>query len=83
MKKFMEKYNVTRETFELLKAYEASLHEWQNKFNLVSNASLQDCWNRHFLDSIQLFQYIPAQAKIVCDFGSGAGFPAKIGRAHV
>lgn len=78
MKKFIEKYDVSRETFEQLKAYENSLHEWQNKFNLVSNASLADAWNRHFLDSVQLYKYIPQDAEILYDFGSGAGFPGMV-----
>lgn len=78
MKKFMGTYNVSRETFEQLKAYEASLHEWQKKFNLVSNASLEDAWNRHFLDSAQLFKLIPENAKTVVEFGSGAGFPGMV-----
>ena len=47
MKNIAEKYSVSRETIEHLKAYEASLREWQNKFNLVSSASLEDSWNRH------------------------------------
>lgn len=78
MENFKEKYSVSRETFERLKAYEASLHEWQKKFNLVSNASLADAWNRHFLDSIQLYKLIPESAKILYDFGSGAGFPGMV-----
>ena len=78
MQNFMGKYNVSRETFELLKAYEASLVEWQNKFNLVSNSSLQDCWNRHFVDSLQLLPLIPDDAKLLYDFGSGAGFPGMV-----
>ena len=78
MQNFIEKYNVSRETFDLLKAYEASLVEWQKKFNLVSNSSLEDCWNRHFVDSAQLFKFIPEGAKTLLDFGSGAGFPAMV-----
>lgn len=78
MKKFMDTYNVSRETFERLKTYEASLHEWQKKFNLVSNASLEDAWNRHFQDSAQLFKFIPKSAKNIVDFGSGAGFPGMV-----
>lgn len=74
----MEKYNVSRETFLKLKIYEASLHEWQNKFNLVSNASLENAWQRHFEDSVQLFKFIPASARTMLDFGSGAGFPALV-----
>lgn len=78
MEKFTEKYSVSRETFELLKAYEASLHEWQKKFNLVSNSSLENAWERHFLDSVQLFKFIPGNAEIIYDFGSGAGFPGMV-----
>lgn len=78
MKNFMDTYNVSRETFDRLKTYEASLFEWQKKFNLVSNASLSDCWNRHFLDSAQLIKYIPQTARIMYDFGSGAGFPGMV-----
>ena len=78
MKNEFEKYNVSRETIEQLKAYEASLREWQNKFNLVSKSSLDDAWKRHFLDSLQLLKYIPEGAKSLCDFGSGAGFPGMV-----
>ncbi len=78
MKNTVMENSVSRETLERLKAYEASLHEWQKKFNLVSNASLEDAWNRHFLDSMQLFNFIPKTARNLCDFGSGAGFPGMV-----
>ena len=78
MKNFMDKYSVSRETFERLKAYEKSLHEWQKRFNLVSNASLEHAWERHFLDSAQLFKLIPDGARTLVDFGSGAGFPGMV-----
>ena len=78
MENLIEKYNVSRETIDLLKTYEASLKEWQNKFNLVSNNSLEDAWNRHFLDSLQLLDLIPDTAKLMLDFGSGAGFPGMV-----
>lgn len=74
----MEKYNVSRETFERLKAYEASLKEWQNKFNLVSRSSLENAWERHFKDSVQLIDFIPKNAETMFDFGSGAGFPGMV-----
>ena len=78
MKNTVEKYNVSRETYELLKRYEASLSEWQQKMNLVSRNSLADAWKRHFLDSMQLFSLLPQSAKVVYDFGSGAGFPGMV-----
>lgn len=78
MKKFIEKYNVSCETFSKLKTYHDLLIEWQNKFNLVSNSSLQNAWDRHFSDSAQLYKYIPLFAESLIDFGSGAGFPAMV-----
>ena len=78
MEKMFEKYNVSRETFNKLKVYETSLREWQSKFNLVSNKSLENAWNRHFLDSVQLFKFIPEKSEVMYDFGSGAGFPGMV-----
>ena len=78
MEKNTTTYDVSRETIDKLKTYEASLNEWQNKFNLVSSSSLADGWNRHFLDSMQLFQYIPSNARTLYDLGSGAGFPGMV-----
>ena len=78
MKNTEEKYNVSRETVETLKLYEASLNEWQHKMNLVSKKSLENAWNRHFEDSMQLFGLLPQNAEIVFDFGSGAGFPGMV-----
>lgn len=78
MKNFCDTYNVSRETFDKLKHYQSMLIEWQARFNLVSSSTLEDAWNRHFLDSAQLFSLIPNQAKILYDFGSGAGFPGMV-----
>lgn len=78
MEDIIKKYNVSRETIEELKVYEASLKEWQTKLNLVSKASLENAWERHFLDSMQLYKLIPQDAKVLYDFGSGAGFPGMV-----
>ena len=74
----MQKYDVSRETFDRLKLYQDLLMEWQTRFNLVSKNSLEDAWSRHFIDSVQLFRYIPSSAKRLLDFGSGAGFPGLV-----
>lgn len=78
MENFMQKYNVSRETYDKLKLYQQLLSEWQQKFNLVSKSTLDNSWQRHFEDSAQLFKYIPKNAKILYDFGSGAGFPGMV-----
>ena len=78
MKNFEEKYSVSHETFLKLQTYNSLLREWQEKFNLVSQSSLEDAWNRHFMDSVQLLKFIPEKAKYLIDFGSGAGFPGMV-----
>lgn len=67
--------NVSRETFADLCAYEALLRQWQPHINLIANSTLAELWQRHILDSAQLFPLSP-DAKIWLDLGSGGGFPA-------
>lgn len=74
--------DVSRETLAKLECYAELLVKWNKSINLVSRDSLQDLWRRHFLDSAQLLQYIPATfdsaEPVVVDFGSGAGFPGMV-----
>ncbi len=70
--------DVSRETFFKLELYEKSLAEWQEKMNLVSKNTLDFAWNRHFLDSVQIYDFIPKNAETLCDIGSGAGFPGMV-----
>ena len=70
---------VSRETIVRLECYSQLLHKWQKTINLVSRDSLADLWRRHFLDSAQLAELIPADRPItILDMGSGAGFPGLI-----
>lgn len=78
MKNFIDTYSVSRETYQKLEQLVALLNEWQAKFNLVSNNSLPDVWQRHIADSAQLFKYLNNQVDSVYDVGSGAGFPALV-----
>ncbi|OIN85598.1 MAG: 16S rRNA (guanine(527)-N(7))-methyltransferase RsmG [Alphaproteobacteria bacterium CG1_02_46_17] len=61
-----------------LAIYKSLLLKWSKAINLVAPSTLQDIEKRHFEDSLQLLPYIPSEAKIVFDFGSGAGFPALV-----
>lgn len=78
MNDFEKIYTVSRETYQKLEQLVALLNEWQAKFNLVSNNSLPDVWQRHIADSAQLFKYLSNQVDSVYDIGSGAGFPALV-----
>lgn len=75
---FQAEAGVSRETLDLLAAYEATLRKWQPKINLVGPSTLPDAWRRHFLDSAQLYPLIPESARVLVDLGSGAGFPGLV-----
>ncbi|MEM6781530.1 MAG: 16S rRNA (guanine(527)-N(7))-methyltransferase RsmG [Pseudomonadota bacterium] len=61
-----------------LDQYHKLLLKWQEKINLISPATIQNAWQRHFEDSLQLLPYIPDSAGILFDIGSGAGFPGLV-----
>lgn len=75
---FQETFGVSRETLDRLTTYEALLKSWQKAVNLVSPATLDDIWHRHFADSAQLFDFAPAGGKFWLDLGSGGGFPGLV-----
>lgn len=71
----IEKYNVSRETIKDLEKFQALVLEWNHKFNLISKSSESEIWQRHILDSLQLYPFISEDDKVLYDMGSGAGFP--------
>ena len=74
---FQNLTGVSRETLARLETYERMIHEWQTALNLVSSASLDDIWRRHFLDSAQLWSLLAPSGSLF-DIGSGAGFPGLV-----
>jgi len=71
-------FNVSRESAEKLHIYVDLLHEWQQRMNLVSSASLSHVWTRHIADSLQLLRLLPEPPLTIVDLGSGAGFPGLV-----
>jgi len=63
-----------------LDIYIELIKKWQKNINLVSKNSINDLWNRHVLDSAQLYSLLPAPKKglYIYDLGSGAGFPGMV-----
>lgn len=74
---FQERFAVSRETLERLAIYERLLKHWQKGTNLVSPATLDEVWHRHFADSAQLGSIAGEWSRWI-DLGSGAGFPALV-----
>ena len=69
---------VSRETFEKLCIFHKTLVKWQNSINLISKDSKKNIWERHFLDSAQLYTFVRGVNGNIFDFGSGAGFPGLV-----
>jgi len=72
------RFNVPRETMERLDAFAALLREESERQNLVSKASLDQLWLRHFADSAQLLAFAPSAGASWVDLGAGAGFPGLV-----
>lgn len=75
---FQRHCDVSRETLERLEAYAELLRRWNPRINLVSGKTIFDLWNRHILDSAQLFDLMPDNSTTWADIGSGAGFPGAV-----
>jgi len=70
----------SKEVSDKLQVYYDLIKLWQNKYNLIGPSTLKNTWERHFIDSAQLFSLLPEEKKkaFVYDIGSGAGFPGMV-----
>ena len=76
--KFSSHVFVSRETYEKLCVFRKILVKWQKSINLISKNTINNTWERHFLDSAQLYKFVRDIKGNIIDFGSGAGFPGMV-----
>ena len=69
---------VSRETINSLIKYEELLIQSNKSLNLIGNSTIKYIWHRHFLDSLQVIDFIDKNQKTLVDLGSGAGFPGLV-----
>lgn len=69
---------VSRETFDRLQQFERLFLKWNGHINLAAASTLEEAWERHILDSAQIFRIAPSSAIRWVDLGSGGGFPGLI-----
>lgn len=69
--------NVSRETLDRLVTFQHLVEKWTPKINLISKSSISEIWDRHIIDSLQLFDLAPTADRWV-DLGSGGGFPGLV-----
>lgn len=66
--------DVSRETEERLTIFVALFQKWAKAINLAAPSTLLEVWNRHIVDSAQIYALRPG-ARVWADLGSGGGFP--------
>ena len=76
--KFSSHVFVSRETYKKLCVFQKTLFKWQKSINLISKNTIKNTWERHFLDSAQLYKFVRGIEGNIIDFGSGAGFPGLV-----
>ena len=69
---------VSRETIISLKEYEKILIHANKKLNLIGKSTEKQIWERHFLDSFQVIDFIDKNDTNIVDMGTGAGFPGLV-----
>jgi 16S rRNA (guanine527-N7)-methyltransferase len=74
---FIKKFNVSRETIEILNKYKDFLLSSNKSLNLIGKTTENHVFTRHFIDSAQIYDLIEDKSEII-DLGSGAGFPGVI-----
>jgi 16S rRNA (guanine527-N7)-methyltransferase len=67
--------DVSRETYDQLVLFGDLVQKWTRKINLIASSTVPNLWERHIVDSAQLYRYAPTKFDHWADIGSGAGFP--------
>lgn len=70
--------NVSRESLPRLERYVALLLQWQRRINLIGPSTVDQVWQRHILDALQLVPLLPPGTRTIADLGSGAGTPGLV-----
>jgi 16S rRNA (guanine527-N7)-methyltransferase len=69
---------ISSEKISSLEFYVRLLFEKNGAFNLIGPREFPQIWERHVLDSAQLYPLLKNKNKSIADLGSGAGFPGLV-----
>jgi 16S rRNA (guanine527-N7)-methyltransferase len=71
-------FDVSRESAARLGAFVDLLVKWQQRINLIGPATVDDIWQRHIADALQLLPLIRPDVTRILDLGSGGGIPGLV-----
>ena len=73
--KTIKKFGLSISEVKLIEIFINNLRE-KNKFiNLVGKSTIDNIWDRHVCDSLQIYSYIKDKKLKILDMGTGAGIP--------
>jgi len=71
----LDRLGVSRETIAALDSFASRLENWSKTINLIAPGTVGDIWQRHIIDSAQIFAIENPPPSTWCDLGSGGGLP--------
>ena len=78
----IKNYNLNKRQIELIDRYIDDLQKNNEIHNLVGVSTINNVWDRHINDSLQLSEFIPKKNSSIVDLGTGAGLPGVILRIY-
>ena len=72
------KIDLNEKTVERFKKYAALLKEWNEKMNLTAITDEPEIVEKHFYDCLLPTDHDLLDDKLICDLGTGAGFPGMV-----
>ncbi len=70
--------SVSRETFTKLEQLASLIAKWTKSINLIAPNSVPHIWERHIVDSAQIYNCAPPNWTHWIDLGSGGGLPGLV-----
>ncbi|WP_342223933.1 16S rRNA (guanine(527)-N(7))-methyltransferase RsmG [Spiroplasma endosymbiont of Asaphidion curtum] len=73
----LKKINIvcSSEQLKQLEKYFELLQQWNEKMNLTTIINKEEVYQKHFFDSLLLTKNVVLEQQLICDVGTGAGFP--------
>lgn len=71
----ISQFNLNQTQVEKIDFFVNSIIVYNNHTNLVGKSTIENAWNRHVLDCLQLTKHIKDKKSKILDMGTGAGLP--------